>query len=127
METVTEHTTVLVMDDDEDVRFIAGIMLKRLGLNAVFAETGNEAIDLYRKAFSQGVRFCAFILDLNIPGSMGGEETVKILREIDPDVMAYVSCGNPFDPVMENPATYGFIGAIPKPFHADHLQTLLGL
>lgn len=114
------------MDDDEDVRFIAGIMLKRLGLNAVFAESGSEAIDLYRKGLAEGVRFRAVILDMNIPGSMGGEEAIKILREIDPEIKAYVSCGNPYDPVMEEPTAYGFIGAIPKPFHADQLQILLG-
>lgn len=126
MDTTTDHSTVLVMDDDEDVRFIAGIMLKRLDLNAVFAESGTEAVACYQKALSEGKRFCAVILDLNIPGNMGGEEAVKLLRAIDPEVKAYVSCGNPYDPVMEDPTAYGFIGAISKPFHADQLQLLLG-
>ena len=125
MASTFENPTVLVMDDDEDVRFIAGIMLKRLGLEAVFAESGDEAIDIFRTGISEGKSFCAVILDLNVPGRMGGQEAVSMLREIDPDVRAYVSCGNPYDPVMEDPTSYGFIGAISKPFHANQLQILL--
>jgi len=113
------------MDDDEDVRFIAGIILNRIGLNVVFAECGTEAVELFKKALADGQRYHAVILDLNIPGKMGGEEAVKILKEMDPDIDAYVTCGNPFDPVMENPAAFGFKGSIPKPFLTEHLQILL--
>lgn len=120
-----DQPTVLVMDDDEDVRFIAGVMLNRMGLHAVFAESGAEAVELYSRQISEGKRFHAVILDRNIPGNIGGEETIKLLREIDPDVRAYISCGNPYDPVMENPAAYGFAGAIPKPFLSEHIQALL--
>lgn len=125
MTATIDQPTVLVMDDDEDVRFIAGVMLNRIGLHAVFAESGAEAVELFKRQISEGRRFHAVILDLNIPGNMGGAETIKILREIDPDVRGYISCGNPYDPVMENPAAYGFAGAIPKPFLTEHLQALL--
>jgi CheY-like chemotaxis protein len=125
MSITPDQPTVLVMDDDEDVRFIAEIMLNRIGLNTVFAESGTEALVLYDKSISEGKRFHAVILDLNIPGRMGGEETIKLLRDRDPDVKAFVSCGNPYDPVMENPSAYGFRGSIPKPFLTEHLQILL--
>jgi DNA-binding NtrC family response regulator len=120
-----DQLTVLVMDDDEDVRFIAGIMLNRIGMHAVFAESGSEAVHLYRTSVAEGKRYHAVILDLNIPGKMGGEEAVKLLKEIDPEVKAYVSCGNPYDPAMENPVEHGFLGAIPKPFLTEHIKTLL--
>ncbi len=117
--------TILVMDDDEDVRFIAAIMLKRLGILTEFAETGLEAVSLYRQAMTEGRPYHAVILDLNVPGAMGGLEALQRLKEIDPYVTAYVSCGNPFDPVMDEPAAYGFQGAINKPFLPEHLQILL--
>jgi len=113
------------MDDDEDVRFIAGILLKRLGFVAEFAETGSEAVRLYQHAIAEGRRYHAVILDLNVPGAMGGLEAVQQLKGIDPEVRAYVSCGNPFDPVMDDPSAFGFNGAINKPFMPEHLQILL--
>jgi CheY-like chemotaxis protein len=122
---INDKPTVLVMDDDDDVRFIAGIMLNRIGFNTVFAECGSEAVELYTRAIADGHPFHAVILDLNIPGKMGGEEAVKILKKLDPDLNAYVSCGNPYDPVMEDPPAFGFKGAIPKPFLPEHIQILL--
>ncbi|MBT0665686.1 response regulator [Geobacter pelophilus] len=126
MENPTEQPTVLVMDDDEDVRFIAAIMLKRIGFNVDFAENGKDAVVMYQSKLHSGSRYHAVILDLNVPGGMGGEEAVKLLKEIDPAVAAYVSCGNPFDPAMDDPASHGFRGAIAKPFLPEHLQVLLG-
>lgn len=116
---------ILVMDDDEDVRFIADFMLQRLGFSVVLTASGAEAIARYKEALAEGVRFHAIILDINIPGSMGGLEVVKYLKEIDSQVNAFISSGNPFDPLMENPTRFGFCGAIPKPFFADNLRILL--
>ena len=56
---------------------------------------------------------------------MGGREVVKQLQAIDPQVNAFISSGNPFDPMMENPTSFGFNGAIAKPFFADNLRLLL--
>lgn len=120
-----EKPVVLVMDDDEDVRFIAEIMLKKLGFEVEFAKCGQEAIDKWEKAISSGIRYKAAILDLNVPGRMGGQEALIRLREIDPEIVAYVSCGNPYDPVVEDPRSYGFKGAINKPFLPEHLKLLL--
>lgn len=116
---------ILVMDDDEDVRFIAEFMLQRLGFAVVLATRGTEAIERYKEAFNSGARFHAVILDINIPGSMGGDEVIKHLRALDPQVNAYISSGNPFDSLMENPTAFGFTGAIAKPFFAENLSILL--
>lgn len=113
------------MDDDEDVRFIAAMMLKRIGFDSDFAENGLEAVEIYRHQMNYGHKYHAVILDLNIPGAMGGQEAVRLLKEIDPLVIAYVSCGNPFDPAMTDPSAFGFKGAIAKPFMPEHLQALL--
>lgn len=107
---------VLVMDDDEMVRFVAGETLKRYGFEVEFANDGSEAVALYRERHQAGQGFAAVILDLNIPGGMGGQEAMRRLLEIDPGAKGYVSSGRTDDPVMTNFETYGFAGTIEKPY-----------
>lgn len=107
---------VLVMDDDEMVRFVAGETLKRYGFEVEFAVDGSEAVELYRLRRQEGDGFAAVILDLNIPGGMGGEEAMKRLLEIDPSAKGYVSSGRTDDPVMMNYRSFGFTGTIEKPY-----------
>lgn len=121
----TNLPVVMVMDDDEDVRFIAGILLGKLGFAVEFATSGEEAIEKWQKSMSEGTRYKAVILDLNVPGGMGGREALPRLQQLDPDIVAYVSCGNPYDPVVENPSAFGFKGAINKPFLSEQLKVLL--
>ena len=108
--------TVLVMDDDEMVRFVAGETLKRYGFEVEFANDGSEAVKLYQERHRAGSPFVAVILDLNIPGGMGGEETMRRLLEIDPAAKGYVSSGRTDDPVMTDYHTFGFSGTIEKPY-----------
>jgi two-component system cell cycle sensor histidine kinase/response regulator CckA len=77
---------ILVMDDEESVREIAGDILTHLGYEVEFAQDGAEALELYRKAGENGVPFNAVLVDLTIPGRMGGKETIALLRELDPYV-----------------------------------------
>jgi len=107
---------VLVMDDDEMVRFVAGETLKRYGFEVEFANDGAEAVELYRQHQQSGAPFVAVILDLNIPGGMGGEEAMQKLLQIDPAAKGYVSSGRTDDPVMMNYQTFGFSGTIEKPY-----------
>jgi len=107
---------VLVMDDDEMVRFVAGETLKRYGFEVEFANDGSQAVELYRQHHQAGVPFAAVILDLNIPGGMGGEEAMKRLLEIDPAAKGYVSSGRTDDPVMMDFRNFGFSGTIEKPY-----------
>lgn len=107
---------VLIMDDDEMVRFVAGETLKRYGFLVDFAQDGSQAVELYREHRESGDPFAAVILDLNIPGGMGGEEAMKRLLEIDPAAKGYVSSGRTDDPVMINFRTFGFSGTIEKPY-----------
>lgn len=104
------------MDDDEMVRFVAGETLKRYGFEVEFANDGAQAVELYRERYQAGETFAAVILDLNIPGGMGGQEAMKQLLEIDPGAKGYVSSGRTDDPVMTNFQTFGFSGAIEKPY-----------
>lgn len=116
---------VLVMDDDEMVRFVAGETLKRYGFEVEFASDGSEAVELYRERRLAGAPFLAVILDLNIPGGMGGEETMQRLLEIDPQAKGYVSSGRTDDPVMVNYREFGFAGTIEKPYFYLNKELML--
>jgi len=116
---------ILLMDDEEGLRVMAGRTLEKLGYEVEFAIEGAEALDLFKEAREADKPFDAVILDLTIPGGMGGRETVKKLQEIDPEVKAIVSSGYSNDPVMSNFRDYGFRGMVPKPFETKELSKVL--
>jgi CheY-like chemotaxis protein len=116
---------ILVMDDEESIRLLAKEMLSHCGYQSVFAKDGYETISLYQQAMDTNTPFSAVILDLTVPGSLGGKETILRLREIDPDVIAFVSSGYSNDPIMANYKTYGFHGVITKPYSLIGLSTIL--
>lgn len=116
---------VLVMDDEKLIREIAGKMLRELGYEAEFARDGAEAIAKYRDALSAGRPFDVVLMDLTIPGGLGGKETIGTLRELDPEVRALVSSGYSNDPVMADHRMYGFKGVISKPYTITTLSMAL--
>ncbi|MBZ0158473.1 MAG: PAS domain S-box protein [Alphaproteobacteria bacterium] len=113
---------VLFMDDEEGIREIARSILQSVGYIVEVAEEGAAAIDLYRNARESGNPFDVVIMDLTIPGAMGGREAMQKLREIDPQVKAIVSSGYSHDPVMANYREYGFREVILKPYTAKELS-----
>jgi PAS domain S-box-containing protein len=121
----TARGRILVMDDEETIRDLLVQMLTHLGYEAEAVRDGAEAIERYRHAQEAGRPFVAVILDLNIPGGMGGRDAVQKLREIDPRAKAIVSSGYYEDPVMADFRTYGFSGFIPKPYSLATLQEVL--
>jgi len=116
---------ILVMDDDEDIRLSVGEALKLFGYEVAFARDGQETIDLYQKEMDSGRGFDAIIMDLTIPGGMGGLEAVARLRQIDPDLKALVSSGYSNSPVMAEYRKYGFDGVITKPYRIEELSAVL--
>jgi len=115
----------LIMDDDELVLSVGRKMLERIGFRTVTARDGKEAVQRYREAFQSGEPFSIVIMDLTVPGGMGGKEAVRILREFDPKVKAIVSSGYSNDPVMSNFRDYGFCGVVTKPFSYEELANAL--
>src|SRR5581483_6251361 len=116
---------VLLMDDDEAIRVLASHVLTKLGYDAVCAASGEEAVRLYEASRRLDTPFDAVILDLNVPGVMGGKETILRLLEIDPQVKAVVSSGYSDDPVMSEFESYGFRAVLAKPWSVSLLREVL--
>lgn len=106
---------VLVMDDEESMREVCELTLRKAGCEVCLAADGVEAVALYRSSLEVGTRFDAVILDLNVAGRMGGREAMRALLAIDPAVKAFVSSGCPEDPVVLDYRAHGFAGVIDKP------------
>ncbi len=107
---------ILVMDDEAMIRELTGNLLDHLGYQADFAEAGHEAVRKYQDAMDESDPYDAVILDLTIKGGMGGQETIKMLKEIDPAVRAIVSSGYSDNPVIANYEHYGFCAVVAKPY-----------
>jgi len=116
---------ILVMDDEEIVREVAAELLVALGHRVEFAKHGHEALSMYQEAKASGSSFDIVILDLTIRGGMGGLETLRKLREIDPDVKAVVSSGYSDDAVVAKYDDYGFKAFLQKPYDFDELRETL--
>jgi CheY-like chemotaxis protein len=124
-ETQSAIQRILVMDDEEMLRNLAEQMLNRLGYEVETVKDGIEAIEVYKKQLDSVKPFDAVILDLTVKGGMGGEETLKELMKIDPDVKAIVASGYFNDPVMADFQDYGFDAAIAKPYEMKDLKQAL--
>lgn len=116
---------VLVMDDEEIVRVTCQEVLTVLGYDADVSSYGEEALGMYAKAMEAGDPYDAVILDLTVPGGMGGEETMRRLLEMDPDVKAIVASGYANDPVMADHRKYGFVTALSKPYNVEEMGAIL--
>ena len=118
---MTGSGRVLVVDDEDAIRALVDFTLTRLGYQVAQAATGVEGVNIYTEKFKAGERFDVVILDLTLPGGMGGKEVLKRLIEIDPTVNAIVSSGYATDATMSRYQDFGFRGVITKPYEAAEL------
>jgi CheY-like chemotaxis protein len=119
------HGKVLVMDDEQALRKVLGLMLKGLGHEVDLAEDGQMAIEIFTNAKSMGRHFDVVMLDLTVREGMGGQETIQELLKIDPNVKAIAMSGYTLDPVIQEPERHGFKCALAKPFDVGALQEIL--
>jgi CheY-like chemotaxis protein len=116
---------ILVMDDEDMVGEIACQMLEYLGFEAIWVTDGLEAVREYKKHQDEGMPFTAVIMDLTVPGGMGGEEAVVEILSLDSQAKVFVSSGYSTDPIIVNYREYGFSGGIAKPFDLAAMEKML--
>ncbi len=107
---------ILFMDDEEAIREVMNLMLRRRGFDVTGVADGLAAVAAYGDAIARGVPYDAVVLDLAVPSGAGALEAIEPLRRLDPGVRALVSSGHARDPVMIDPTAHGFAGAVPKPY-----------
>ena len=123
--TTTGSGRLLVLDDEQPIRRLAIRLLGALGYEATAVSTGSAAIEQYTRAREEGRPFDLVLLDLTIPGELGGSEVLRVLKTIDPDVKAIVVSGYAGDNVLANYRDYGFKAVVTKPFTIDELSATL--
>jgi PAS domain S-box-containing protein len=116
---------ILVMDDEEMVRDPLSKILVSLGYSVVCLKDGREALDFFIGETKAGRLFTGLIFDLTVPGGMGGKAAVAELRKLNAEVPVFVSSGYADDPVMKDPAVYGFTASLCKPFRIVELSQIL--
>jgi PAS domain S-box-containing protein len=116
--------TILLMDDEEIIRDATGEMLDSMGFSVVCKENGRDAIDFFTAETNANRKFAGMIFDLTVPGGMSGKDAVKEIRKLDPDIPVFVASGYADDPVMKDPANYGFTASICKPFTIIELTAM---
>jgi PAS domain S-box-containing protein len=116
---------VLIMDDEQMVTQVLVRMFKRLGCECAVVPDGEAALCAYAEAEAAGQHFTLVIMDLTVPGKMGGKEAVRRLKEKHPGARVAVSSGYANDPVLANFSDYGFDAALPKPYRIEEVAKLL--
>ena len=122
---VSQRNRILIMDDEQIVLEVIVEMLLHLGHDVERARDGVEAIQAYQRAIAAGSRFDVVILDLTVPGGMGGKEAVKHLLQIDPGVKAVVSSGYACDTTVAEFKSYGFAGVLSKPYTLHDIEKII--
>ena len=116
---------ILIMDDEPMILETVQKLLSVLGYSVVCAKNGQEALQSYRTAMSEGKPFLVVIMDLVVPGGMGGKESMAKILEIDPKARGIVSSAYSQDPVMADPQKYGFKAMVAKPYDISAFSQIL--
>lgn len=124
-EQLTATGRVLVMDDDVIVRTVVEKLLKKSGYDVECVTNGADALEVYRRAQAVQQQFQFVIMDLTIPGGMGGKETVVKLKEFDENAKVIVFSGYSNDPILIHFKEYGFDGVLKKPFSTTELMQMI--
>ncbi len=116
---------ILIMDDEDLIRSSVRAILISMGYTVQLASDGTEALNIYKEALEKKRPIDLALMDITIQGGMGGEEAIGKLKEIDPEAVAVVCSGYANDPLMTDFGSYGFSGAIQKPFHPEDLGSVI--
>jgi PAS domain S-box-containing protein len=121
-----ENGRIMIMDDDEMIRELVRNMLENFGYEVVAVRDGEEAVRLYRASMADdNLTIAAIIMDLTIPGGMGGKDAAREIHKIDPEAKIIVVSGYSNDPIMAGYRDYGFSAAMNKPFKLHDLKEVI--
>jgi PAS domain S-box-containing protein len=118
---------LLVMDDDEALVRAASRALSSLGFEVEGVYEGEEALELYRRRRDEGGGFDLVILDLTVPGGLGGKDTARALKELDPQIRLLASTGKVTLPSSDELDEWGFVDCVAKPYTVAELVDRIGL
>ncbi|HOD47457.1 MAG TPA: ATP-binding protein, partial [Opitutaceae bacterium] len=122
---VATQGRILFMDDEEPIRRLATALLKRMGHLVHAVGEGESAVAEYERGVESGAPYDVVILDLTVPGGLGGLDVLRTLRKRYPEVLAIVSSGYSSDPVLADYCSFGFQGMIPKPYKLEDFARVL--
>jgi PAS domain S-box-containing protein len=117
--------TILIMDDEESMRNAMRDILEMFGYRVVCKQDGRDAIGFFVEETKAKRKIAAMILDLTVPGGMGGKEAIGEIRKLCSEIPVFVVSGYAEDPVMANPSAYGFTASLCKPFRTAELARML--
>ncbi|MBT8764357.1 PAS domain S-box protein [Desulfohalobiaceae bacterium Ax17] len=119
------HGRILVMDDEQEILDVMADALEFLGYDVDLSKDGREMLEKYKQAMYRGQSYDVVIMDLTVPGGMGGKEAVSELLKIDPKAKAIASSGYSQDQVMAKYKEYGFVGVLAKPYTIDDVAQVI--
>lgn len=122
---VTTTPRILIVDDEQAMQLLATAIIKKLGLESDAASSGEEAVDLFRKASHEGRGYSAVVMDLALPGGISGLEATLAIKQIDGAAKVIVSSGYLEQNARNAALEHGFAGILPKPYTADRLASEL--
>ncbi|OGR21113.1 MAG: hypothetical protein A3J85_01965 [Desulfobacula sp. RIFOXYA12_FULL_46_16] len=116
---------ILIMDDEEMITEMLTAMLESMGFTTSITRDGRQAVEMFKTLMDQHLPVRAIILDLTVPGAMGGKETVREIRKINAEIPVFVASGYSEDAAIANPEDFGFTAALEKPFSILDLSRML--
>ncbi|MES2594095.1 MAG: ATP-binding protein [Verrucomicrobiota bacterium] len=116
---------VLIVDDEDDLRKVAHMILKRCGYEVVETDNGQDAIKIYQSLARTGTAPDVVLMDLTLRGGMNGGETAAEILKFDPDARLVVTSGSVNEEVQMLFLEKGFVGVLPKPYEAGELTQIV--
>lgn len=112
---------VLIVDDEDDLRKVANMILTRCGYEVVQCDNGQDAVKIYQSLFRTGTPPDVVLMDLTLRGGMNGTETAAEILHLDPDARIVCTSGSVTQEVQMVFLERGFVGVLPKPYEAGEL------
>jgi CheY-like chemotaxis protein len=114
--------TVLIVDDEIQIRSIAAMILKKCGYQVFECDNGETAVKTYQQMFRSGHPLDVVLMDLTLKGGMEGIETSQTIWKFDPGARIIVSSGSVTEDVQRTFLDKGFFATLPKPYEASELS-----